>query len=1176
MGTFGNFSLGSATGQPPTPGERKPTLGSLRGESRFKGLMGVEKSEESAQRIKERASINSLEKLTESPKEPPTLNWGAGRSARPMSTESNPYEDSQPRTGSAALGSDDASPLRQFPSRSRNPDRQTSYDEIGFSALGSSSDLPPFREMLQRREYSQQQTPQSQNQRLSQGNEPMSPTDTNPYYSPENEKGAPEDFDTDDSDLQNTRASNAAPFAHLSRGLNAQFETTANESGHVSSAGPTRGFPTLGAPGGLGGLGSSGGWSAAPGAVGTPSRVTPGYSGGFGDSIFGSLGDLQSPNYAGLSGNGGFGSAGTSTNAGPIGRGSKMGSLFPTAMQEQIRGDSTRQDNSNVHQLSATRNPSAMNAPGFGGSMREIDSPPRPGRGMLDDLFGTLDSRNKAGQALNSPLAGLDIGENTVSHLPTSMSSGSTFSSAPALSGTPSLAGSSFFGRTHDQDSSTAASSQMPAAQQRQMVMPDRMRWIYRDPQGNTQGPWSGLEMHDWYKAGFFSPELQVKKFEDADYEPLAQLIRRIGNSREPFLVPQIGIAHGSSTAQPSSNAPALGGVPATTPSAVQAGSAQPPFASSFPSFGTTLTAEQQNALERRKQEEQYLMARQKEHLAQQQVMIKQMQHLQGGQHTIHSQQLHHHSSAHSLHSQPSYGSITSPGGYQPSPAQGPIQPPNGLSGFFDGLPRNTGPHLGPLGPGHDVLSPVREDEMPGLIDRLNTGRGGQLPFAGSSYIPIQQDSMNHQQQVMNIMHERARMQREQDHFDLFQRGVLDDSQITTDRLEQYHQLRAQNDNQQQFPTSSVIGGQASQLRTDVDISSEQQGQDDGANLFDLTRVVEKSNQQNEPLSLAEQVHKATLAKESPVQAQSPWAKIEFGLPQPFPPPQSSSPLPAPAARRNRQNVADTFTIESRSPSQTPSVETPSAALAPWAKENVESLKGPSLKDIQAAEARKAAQQEEIAIAARRAVAEQERQNQNQVNIPAPGLPSSANWASSASPTTPTSTGSSVWAKPVAGKASVAIAVPGAKKNLAQIQKEEEARKQRVAASAAASTASNVIGGTALPGGKRYADLAGKVTSAVSLAPSGAWTTVGAGGKMKTPTGPAPTPALSGVRLGTGGNVATTAPVAKPKTTVLPGRSTIAGGLSPAQNANDEFRKWVKGALSKGLNPNISGKQKGT
>jgi hypothetical protein len=99
---------------------------------------------------------------------------------------------------------------------------------------------------------------------------------------------------------------------------------------------------------------------------------------------------------------------------------------------------------------------------------------------------------------------------------------------------------------------------------------------------------------------------------------------------------------------------------------------AQPPFANSFPSFGTTLTAEQQNALERRKQEEQYLMARQKEHLAaQQQVLAKAQMGIPP--HGILPHQLHHHSSAHSLHSQPSFGSITSPGGYQPSPTQGPV-----------------------------------------------------------------------------------------------------------------------------------------------------------------------------------------------------------------------------------------------------------------------------------------------------------------------------------------------------------------------------------------------------------------------------------------------------------------------------------------------------------------------
>lgn len=83
-----------------------------------------------------------------------------------------------------------------------------------------------------------------------------------------------------------------------------------------------------------------------------------------------------------------------------------------------------------------------------------------------------------------------------------------------------------------------------PMPQKRTTVMPDRMRWIYRDNSGNTQGPFSGLEMHDWYKAGYFSPTMLVKKQEDPDYELLAELIRRIGNSREPFLVSQIGIRH--------------------------------------------------------------------------------------------------------------------------------------------------------------------------------------------------------------------------------------------------------------------------------------------------------------------------------------------------------------------------------------------------------------------------------------------------------------------------------------------------------------------------------------------------------------------------------------------------------------------------------------------------------
>jgi len=245
--------------------------------------------------------------------------------------------------------------------------------------------------------------------------------------------------------------------------------------------------------------------------------------------------------------------------------------------------------------------------------------------------------------------------------------------------------------------------------------------------------------------------------------------------------------------------------------------------------------------------------------------------------------------------------------------------------------------------------------------------------------------------------------------------------------------------------------------------------------------------------------------------------------------------------------------------------------LAPWAKENLETSKGPSLKEIQEAEARQTAQQEEIAATARRALAEQGRQNQVQTNIPTAGLPSTANWASSPSPATPTSGGPSAWAKPLAGKPAVAAPASTAKKTLAQIQKEEEARKNRAAAAAAANAANNLAGIPTLAGGKRYADLAGKVASPVTSGLTGAWTTVGAGGKLKTPVGlSAATPSVP--KALSGGSVISAAAAVKAKPVAAPVRSNTAGGNASAQSANDELYKWAKGALGKGLNVSINGK----
>ena len=1127
MGAFGNFAIGSGSAQTPTAEEKKPGFGSVRGQSRFKGLMGAGSSEDTALNVREKASMSSLERLAESTNEPSQAQWANDRTALPRKTHAELYGDDEDfGTGSAALGGDDASPPLPQSSRYKNPDRQTSYDDIGFSSLGLSSDMPPFRELMQRRDHTQQQTPQSLNQGIGHSNEPMSPTNTNPYQSPEGEKSTLEDDNADKSDLHNSQYPGAGPFGHAARGFQNQLDAHIGDRSQTSSTGASRGFPSLGGLGDVGSLGGSGAWSGAPGAIGTPSRAQPGFGAAFGDSLLGS-GDLTSRSQSGLGGSTLFAAGSTGT----INRNSKLNSLLPNAMQDQMRGEASRHEQGFGDGSDAFPRDAGHHAPGFG--LRDVDTSSRLGRGGMDEMFSNLENRGRGLQGLASPFATTEAGPMPPSQAPVSASVQTPFSAGPS--------GSNYFARSQEQD---ASSSQMPASQQRQMVMPDRMRWIYRDPSGNTQGPWSGLEMHDWYKAGFFSPELQVKKLEDADYEPLAQLIRRIGNSREPFLVPQIGIPHGSSAPVPSSTTATSGAAPATTPS-----TAQPPFASSFPSFGTTLSAEQQNALERRKQEEQYLMARQKEHLAQQQVMLKQMQHMSG----VHGQQLHHHSSAHSLQSQPSYGSITSPGapiGYQPSPGQGPIQPPASVPGFFDGLSRNAGP----LGGGADQLNSVREEDLPRLMERLGMGRGSQQPFNDPTFA---QDP-GHQQHVAAMLQERDRQRREQEQYDLLQRGN-DDQRATAERLEQYRQLRAQEE-QQQFQTPGPIGGRVNRQTLDLDPTGQQPMHDGGHGYQDLSQ---QTHNEPEPLSLSEQVQKAAAKQQPASQPQSPWGKVDSGLPQPFPPPQSSSPMPAPTPQRNRQSVADALNAESQTPSQADSIETLGAALAPWAKETAEGSKGPSLKEIQAMEAKSAAQKEEIAVAARRAVAEQERlSQQNQPVAPAPGLPSSANWASSISPAVPTATGASPWAKPAAGTPAVATPVAGAKKTLAQIQKEEEARKNRAAA--AANSAAIATTTAALAGGKRYAELASKASVPTPLTSSAAWTTVGASGKVKTPT--ASTPGLS-MRSASGGIVQPSASAAKPKPIVT--TSTKAPGNQ--QVANQEFQRWTKSALSKGLNSNMNG-----
>lgn len=1167
MGAFGNFVNPQS--------EKKPGFGSVRGESRFKGLMSKASSEDMERGAREKTSLGNLGKVSEAEPPKPAGSWMEARSNRPTSNDTDPFPDDELRSGSAALGGgQDLSPPRQqgFGAFS-TPHRPDQRDDPGFSAFGMTADNTGFRDIFHGRDNFQQ-TPQ--HIRAGEGHEPMSPTDTNPYQSPEHERTDNEDADTDGSDIQHTQLPGMGSFQvdpSAGAGLHnnpfgafpglgrvsGPFEAAASDRSQTSSVGPSRGFPSLPGLGGVPGLGGSAAWPSGQQTIGTPVRDRLG--GGF--DMFGShAGEAQSPSLAGLGSSSLFG-VGSGLGGGTVGRTSRLGSLFPTQMQEQMRQNEQRpsidEGSQGDRQQSMTgtfgRGAFGSQAPGGAIPARETDSPLR--RSLFENFAGGHSTLDDGKRDTPDPI-GSGFGSTQTSGVAPS----SLFSAAQSNINQVRTAHAT---SSQPPSVSSPASSQPPPPQQRTMVMPDRMRWIYRDPEGNTQGPFSGLEMHDWYKAGFFSPELLVKKYEDPDYEPLAQLIRRIGNSREPFLVPQIGIPHGPPTTQPgnawagASVGPAVG--------------AQPPFANSFPSFGTTLTAEQQNALERRKQEEQYLMARQKEHLAAQQQAIAKQAQMGIGAHGILPHQLHHHSSAHSLHSQPSYGSITSPQTYQPSPTQNPLTGgPAPVPSLFDNAFRpGQGPPLPPIGPQMDMLGNIREEDVPAaMMDRLNLGRTGQHP-PGSAPMPFGQqhpDSNAHAQQVAAMLNDRARLDREQAEHDMLHRGAQNEqqaAQASADRLQQFHDLRLQTTDLGQAPGAPPEGviGKPSTTTTEEQEEREEvtsPESPESQHQLPVPATEEPLSIQTEPLSLTEQVQKAASAKQTPA-PHSPWAKVEPAI-QPFPPPPSQSPLPAPAAQR-KPIVADNLAAEARSRSETPSADTPSASIAPWAKEPAEAPKGPSLKEIQEAEARKAAEREAIAAAARREAMEKELLAQAQSPAAQPGLPSSSTWASGASPITPGGGNQSVWTKPAPGKA------PGpqgasAKKTLQQIQKEEEARKQRAAAAAASSAANYGVPTQGLSSGKRYADLAGKHTPTQPNVGGGAWTTVGASGKVKAPNAAPPPTAVRSTSSG----VVSPVTAKKPTST----RSTTAGSQLTKANAEEEFRKWAVGELRPDLDKSINGK----
>ncbi|KAH8886135.1 hypothetical protein GQ53DRAFT_750746 [Thozetella sp. PMI_491] len=918
-----------------------------------------------------------------------------------------------------------------------------------------------------------------------------SPSDTNPYRSPAGEQHQEDENEggMHPSGLASEQPSN---FSTLSRAFGATGFDGSDRS-QTSSVG-AKGYP---------GIGNLTGWPAGP-SSGTPDRDRPGFASAFGSSIFSPVGELQSPGLGGMGGVFGPSTGGSL-------RGSKLGSLFPAAMQAQMQSHDPEGLNDSVPDLRQTNPLGAIARGAIGTQPRETDSPLRTTRGAFEDLFA-------AHEASRSPFTSVESQPGL-----TATSQAHSFNAAAAAQSFPG--GQSM--------------AEPAAAQPRQMVMPDRMRWVYLDPQGQMQGPFSGLEMNDWYKAQFFSPDLRVKKVEDPDFEPLGQLIRRIGNSREPFLVPQMGIPHG----QPSQNGPFPGS---------DGRGVVPPLQGAFPTFGRTLTADEQNALERKKQEDQLMAAQQREMMHHHQMYQKFR--AQGGPGS-----LQHHSSAHSLQSQPSFGSISSPIGIPPQAPIGAIGP---NAGFFE-PPINMGPGgpgPGPLhlpGGGPELFNADRQ------VAANLQGAGGLAGIFGQSAVaPGGEGSLRSQLPSLEQLEK--------------------DPQGFKEKLHEFQNLRAQHDAEESAKASAVGLDEEVAIIANQPASGVQAREEEVVNIImEVSQSIElvqededTTAQAEQPMSLTQQVRKtqadaAAAAAAAKQQAEELWAaQSASGLPMPFPPPpQSTTPLPAPTAQRARSKLPAQY--GERSATGTPDTTSEAAAAAPpptapWAPQpgTEASHKGPSLKEIQEAEAKKAAKAEEVAAAARRLATEQQAaalREREKAAATASGLAATSTWGTG-SPVSATGGTGSPWAKPAAKVVPVPTNAQS-KKTLADIQREEEARKQKARDLA---VQSNPTPQSSM--GKRYADLASKVSApgapaagaAGATAPGGGgWSTVGAGGKVRIPTGPA---AQARAASASNAKPPSTAPVAKAAPRPPNPAAKDAGGA-----AMDEFNKWLHRELSRGL-----------
>lgn len=75
-------------------------------------------------------------------------------------------------------------------------------------------------------------------------------------------------------------------------------------------------------------------------------------------------------------------------------------------------------------------------------------------------------------------------------------------------------------------------------SEEMQLVEPQHIQWIYLDASGNEQGPFTGDVMQEWFSDGYLTPDLQIRRQEETNFQALKDFCDKVHNFLHPFSVP--------------------------------------------------------------------------------------------------------------------------------------------------------------------------------------------------------------------------------------------------------------------------------------------------------------------------------------------------------------------------------------------------------------------------------------------------------------------------------------------------------------------------------------------------------------------------------------------------------------------------------------------------------------